>query len=660
MENKELFDVFKQESDERMQIVVTDMLTMEELGKNDEKIDEILRELHGLKGAARMIGLDDIVETIHALEEMFRDIKTEKMEFNKGVIDHIFSEIDKIIDYANNLTAVPENKGKEEKKPEKESKSHLFLNVNFEKVDKLINEINDYTIFFNNLYLIKKDLENLLDSVNGEDYKKEIKQTYRKIDTILKRGTIKIKSIHEAVFALRMVPVDTIFNRFKKDVRNVASEEDKKVEFVVQSGDIEADLHILRRLSDPILHILRNAVIHGIERPEDRKIKGKNEKGIIKISAMYEGNNLVVKISNDGKPIDYEEIKSVIIERGIVDRSVIENYSNEKLSQFLFTMGFTTRKDADYTSGRGIGLDAVKKIVEDELKGSIYLSSDEKETVFTLKIPLTLSSTDAAIIEDAGNRFAFPITDELMFVKYGEKDLRQIESKVYLLKNNAIYPVLFLNDILQYDKQISHGGHALIVDSKENPFSIVFDKVEDIKNIVINKLPYPAENIPFISGVTVSEGGNPILIMDLNDIKKFAGNEGIVRKSKIKGKEEKRVIKVLLAEDSPTTRDVETSILKKAGFDVKAVGNGKLAYDLLKKEHFDVVVSDIEMPEMNGFELASLIKKNEKYSDIPIIIVTTKDDNEFIQKGIEIGVDGYFLKSKFNEEDFVKKIENVI
>ena len=117
---------------------------------------------------------------------------------------------------------------------------------------------------------------------------------------------------------------------------------------------------------------------------------------------------------------------------------------------------------------------------------------------------------------------------------------------------------------------------------------------------------------------------------------------------------------MLLAEDSPTTRDVETSILKKAGFDVKAVGNGKLAYDLLKKEHFDVVVSDIEMPEMNGFELASLIKKNEKYSDIPIIIVTTKDDNEFIQKGIEIGVDGYFLKSKFNEEDFVKKIENVI
>ncbi len=660
MENNELFDVFKQESDERMQIVVTDMLTMEELGKNDDKIDEILRELHGLKGAARMIGLNDIVDTIHALEELFRNIKTEKQEFNKDIIDYIFNEIDKIIDFASNLTVKEEKKQDIEAKEKKEIKERVFLNINFEKVDNLVNEINDFTIFFNNFYSVKKQIENLYTLSEDEKTKKELKKINRLLDTYVKRGTIKIKSIHDSVFTLRMVPVNKIFDRFKKDVRNVASKEEKKVNFTIQSGDIEADIHILRRLNDPILHILRNAVIHGIEKPEERKRKGKNETGEIKISASYEGNNLVINISNDGKPIDYNEVKNVAVQNGLVEKSVAEKYTQEQLTQFLFSMGFTTKKNADYTSGRGIGLDAVKKIVEEELKGAIYLSSDSKETVFVLKIPLTLSSTDAAFIRDMNNRFAIPITGDLRFVKYNEDDLRQIENKIYLLKNNTIYPVLFLNDILRYDKPFSEQGSALIISSDVNPLSIIFDEVEDIRNIVINKLPYPAENIPFISGVTISEEGTPVLILDINDVKKFAGNNEIINRNKTEGKKEKREIKVLIAEDSPTTRDVEVSILKKAGYKVKAVENGKIAYETIKQERFDILVTDVEMPEMTGFELASLLKNDPKFSNIPIVVVTTRDDNEFIQKGIEIGVDGYFLKTKFSEEEFLKKIEKMV
>ncbi|MBI4743888.1 MAG: response regulator [Actinobacteria bacterium] len=507
-------------------------------------------------------------------------------------------------------------------------------------------------------------MENLCNQLKTDTYK-----LWRDQSELISHRDLIINGLQQEVMDARMLPIATIFNTFPRLVFDLSKEQEKKIKLNMEGLETELDKKMIEEIRDPLMHLVRNAVDHGIESPETRLATGKPAEGIIDLLATQEGESIVVKIKDDGAGVDLEKIKEIAIKKNHITSSEINSASRQELVNLLFRPGFSTSEEITNISGRGVGLDVVKRNIE-ELKGTVDLYSDSgKGTTVTLKIPLTLAIIRVLLVKVGEDIFALPTSSIEETIRIYADDIRKIEGEDAIDLRGTIIPVVDLANILNVSRVDGEGvfkegrASAVIVSSAGRRIGFIVDELVGEQSVVVKTLGGYLKNIGNIAGATVLDKGEVVIILHIPDLIKLAcfstETEKETLKTQFKDSEIGRKKLVLVVEDSSITRELEKDILQTLGYEVETASDGIDAVSRLAERSFDLIITDIQMPRMDGFQLVEYIRKEENYKNIPAIIVSSREEEEDIKRGVEVGADAYILKSSFNQADLHETIKRL-
>jgi len=475
-----------------------------------------------------------------------------------------------------------------------------------------------------------------------------------------------VQELHAEAMALRMLPLRTITEGFVRMVRDLSKAQGKEIALEIRGEHIEVDRLLLESLKPMFLHMLTNAVDHGIELPQERVARGKPAKGTINLTAHHEGNNVVIEIRDDGSGMDPKKIKATALRRGVIDADEAEMLKDEDVLYLTLRQGFSTSEIVTDISGRGVGMDVVKMNIE-KVKGNLILKSEVGSyTEMQLTLPLTLAVIDALMISCSGEQFAIPLSYVQETVKIRSSDIATVAGKEVLSVRNATVPLFSLARILGFTEQETRiaGGKmaAVILKQRDQTIACTIDSCHGTAEIVVKSLGGQLRKVRHTFGATVMGDGNPALILDVPDI--FTTAEGVssggLRKSLQASQAAVSRGNILVVDDSITTRTMEKSILAANGYDVTIAVSAEDALEKTAAASFDLVISDVEMPGLNGFELTARLRATDEYRNVPVIIVSSLAKDEHKRKAIAAGAQAYIVKGAFEQGTLLDTVETLI
>jgi len=516
------------------------------------------------------------------------------------------------------------------------------IRVDVKRLDQLMNLIGELVLAKNRLIKIYNDVE---ERYEGEKFLEELNQVVSSI-------SIVTTDLQIAVMKTRMLPIGKVFNKFPRLVRDLARELGKKVKLIIEGEDTELDKSIIEEIGDPLVHMIRNAVDHGIEPPEDRVQKGKPEEGTIWLKAYNEGNMIVIEIKDDGKGMDPEKLKQKAVEKGIITPQEAENMSDKESFMLVFKPGFSTAEKVTNVSGRGVGMDVVKTNIE-KLNGIIEIDSiPGKGTTIKLKIPLTLAIIQALLVASQEDLFAVPLSNVIETVRIVEEDIYTIEGKSVLKLRDEVLPLVNMADIFEIEKILEPEKYlyVVILGLGATKVGLIVDRFIGQEEIVIKSLGEFLKGLPGIAGATIRGDGRVTLIVDVASLMKLAKethNKKLVTdslKEAKKRKEKPEDYIVLIVDDSAMDRKVMRQAIEPLGVTIMEAKDGVEALNMLKQNDIDAILIDIEMPRMDGYTLAQEIRKYNKYRKLPLIAVTSRATKSDRVRGVEVGMNEYITK----------------
>ena len=542
------------------------------------------------------------------------------------------------------------------------------------------------------LYQLKyllSELPRILESVKDVSGKEDSLETCRDICSQAQRGAGKCREVlarqiesfetyllhwenlsnrlYNEAIATRMRPFRDGAHGFPRMVRDMARKLGKKIKLRLTGEGTRVDRDVLVKLEAPLTHILRNACDHGIESPQQRMAAGKLERGTIDLRIGHRAGMLSVTVTDDGKGIDPEHIRRRIVERSMASAEMARNLSEAELMDFLFLSGFTTAGAVTEVSGRGVGLDVVKNMVQD-VQGTMKVhSSPGRGTTFQMDLPLTLSVIRTLLVEIAGEPYAFPLTrlDRVLLVS--EESVLSIEDRQYFPFEGVNIGLVPAGQPLGLTSNpVLNGGMPVVVVSDSlKQYGVVVDRLLGEVDMVVRPLDARLGKVPNISAAAISEDGAPILIVDVDDLVRSIDYEltggRIARIARGEGHTGETAIKrILVVDDSITVREVERRLLENKGYQVEVAVDGMDGWNAVQTGKYDLVISDVDMPRMNGIELVKNIRKDPASRHLPIIILSYKDREEDRLKGLEAGASFYLTKSSFYDESFIKSVKDLI
>ncbi|QIR41400.1 hybrid sensor histidine kinase/response regulator [Tolypothrix sp. PCC 7910] len=478
--------------------------------------------------------------------------------------------------------------------------------------------------------------------------------------------------LQEGLTRARMVPFSQAIDRLRRGVRDNAIKYGKQVELMIEGGDTLIDKMILDHLTDPLTHMLNNAIAHGIETPEVRQAAGKNPVGEIKIRAFHQGNQTVISVGDDGAGIDTEKIKAKALKLGMLTAEEAKTITRIEIYNLLFHSGFSIKDEADEISGRGVGMDIVRSEIS-EVRGAVSTDSAiGKGTTFTIRLPLTLSICKALCCVSDKARIAFPMDGVEDTLDIPVKSIQQnADGQTFIAWRDTVLPFRPLKELLAFNRQISRGSvyggtrdddmvSVVVVRSANNLLALQIDLVLSEQEIVIKQFEGPAPKPLGVAGATVLGDGRIMPIADVLEIMDiFQGrmskqNGGIWQQKPAQTLPEVPVEKidptVLIVDDSITVRELLSLTFNKAGYRVEQARDGQEAWDKLRSGlPCDIVFCDIEMPRCDGLELLSRIQKDNNLNHLPIAMLTSRGADKHRQMAIQLGASGYFTKPYLEE-----------
>lgn len=475
-----------------------------------------------------------------------------------------------------------------------------------------------------------------------------------------------IDTLIEDLKKILMQPMNTLFDTLPYMIREVSRDLSKEIELELSGGDIEVDRRVLEELKDPVIHLIRNAIDHGIEKPEERIKGNKSPKGVIRIAAVEnEGNTVRLSISDDGKGMDFNRIKQMALKKGIITQKQYNELSEKEAILLAFHSEISTSQMITELSGRGLGLGIVADRVE-KLGGHVDIDSiPGKGTTFILTLPLTLATFRGVHITIAGEDFIVPSTPILRVLRIKKKDIQRVEGQETIVIDKRVYSFIDLAHLLGMappeQEKAREFISVLIIKSIDSTMAFGVDYIHSEQEILVKSLSKQNMHIRNVMASTVLETGRVIPILNPKDLilSAIKGEKAMMRISdKVQEKETKKSI--LVAEDSITTRLLLTNILTSANYQVKSAADGVEAYEILQTQSFDLLITDLEMPRMSGFALTEKLRKVERFKDLPIIICTALGSREDREKGIELGANAYLDKSSFNHQHFLSVVKKFI
>jgi len=776
---------FQEEAQDLLQRLNEGVITLEADPENRELIDQMMRDAHTIKGSSRMVGLIEISDVAHWLEDIMVKVRDGEMKYTSQMSDYFFEALDAIVYLADNkgvnaddmldldglkakLGALAEG-GAEAAKAESAaqrdasvaaeppvpapeadaapgepastsaappsgpapaaeadetvaveeddhtdapsggaakastagltSKVQATIRIRTSQVDALLNLISEVVIgqikaeqranemrTFNSgmtdswqaWLRVKTALNVLVEQTGFEHLDADINaldtlmsEQRRGLDSFVKdytedvsRVSLVVKDLQEQGMHLRMLPANTIFQTFPRAVRDLAKQFKKEVDFQIEGGDTELDKKVLEEINDPLVHIMRNSVDHGIEDPETRVKLGKPPHGTVKLAARQEGDRIVIEISDDGAGIDPQKVREAAIRKGYLTEAEAAAISDREARYLIFEAGFSTAAIITEISGRGVGMDVVRMFVVEKLKGALDVESEiGVGTTFKLTIPLTLAIIRALMLRVGDQVFAMPTASIDETLRIDPAEIIKVEGREVIRRQKRTIPLVRLSEILGVPATPSEGGKQPIVTIGYSGHRMGFmvDAFVGEQQIVIKPLGSHLKKIDNVAGVTILGAGEVVPILNIPDLMANARTKSGQRVGMVERVERQGPGQILICEDSFTTRELERSIFEAAGYKVEtavdgAQGLGKLR-DGLK---VDAVVTDVQMPNMTGFELTKAIKTDPQLMAIPVIIVTSLERDEEKAEGIEAGADAYITKSVFNQDTLLDTVERLI
>jgi two-component system sensor histidine kinase and response regulator WspE len=473
--------------------------------------------------------------------------------------------------------------------------------------------------------------------------------------------------LYHEVISVRMRPFSDGVQGFPRMVRDLARELGKKVRFDIMGKATEVDRDILEKLDAPLNHLLRNAIDHGIELPEDRLTAGKPETGTLRLEATHRSGMLMITISDDGQGINLEKLREKIVHKGLVGTDMVKKMTELELMDFLFLPGFSTAQNVTEISGRGVGLDVVRNMVH-EVGGVVRAVSKPGEGLtFHMELPLTLSVVRTFLVEIAGEPYAFPLARIDRCLELSRSEIDTVEDRQYFRfdENNIalvdIHHVLELNTTPQQEQEL----FVVVVSDRLNFYGLSVDRFLGEYDLVIRPLDPRLGKVPDISSVAVMLDGAPVLIFDVEDLVRSIDNllsgRRLRKLSSVTGKKETKIKKrILVVDDSFTVREMERKLLENKGYEVETAVDGVDGWNAVRADHYDMVVSDVDMPRMNGIKFVTQIKQHAELKSLPVIIVSYKDKEEDRLLGLEAGANYYLTKSSFEDDSLINAAVDLI
>jgi two-component system sensor histidine kinase and response regulator WspE len=475
--------------------------------------------------------------------------------------------------------------------------------------------------------------------------------------------------LHHEVLSSRMRPLAEGIRGFPRLVRDVSRQLGKEARFVVDGETSGVDRDILDRLEAPLNHLIRNALDHGLETPEVRRAAGKDPVGTIRLEARHRAGMLQLVLSDDGRGVDVERLRTKVVDKGLTSAAMAERLSEAELLDFLFLPGFSTSDRVTEISGRGVGLDVVQSMVQ-AVRGTVRVSSQPGRGMrFTLQLPITVSVIRALLVEIAGEPYAFPLNriDRILIV--APETIHELEGKPYLVLDDQPVGLVEASQVLELETaSASRDRFPIVVASdRSHRFGMVVDRFLGERDLRVAPLDGRLGRVPDINSTSVLENGWPVLIIDVEDLVRSVDNllsgrrfRRLAAEAEAGPQVVKTVRRVLVVDDSITVRELERQLLEAKGYRVDTAVDGVDGWNAVRATSYDLVVSDVDMPRMNGIDFVEHIKNDDRLRAIPVIIVSYKDREEDRIRGLDAGANAYLTKSSFHDQTFLNTVVDLI
>lgn len=739
----DMIGAFLDECNERLEGLSERLLELESRGNDRELVSELFRDLHTLKGSSAFAGLKKMNRVAHLAEDLIGELRDGKREITRGLIDVLLETLDvlrAIVDKARSRAPIdvevdtllqrlkdPEvvpfsapkalasaGGGAAANLPPKPqaaraaNQGSATLRIDFEKVDRLLNLVGEVVLARGRLTAaadsqgtLARELSSLRQKISRiknlpemleqrgsgksnvadelQRTERVLRETQGDLDSSLSVLGLAVSQLRDDVMKLRMVPISRLFSKYQRTVRELSHKLGKEVSVELVGAETELDKVLVERLEDPLLHLVRNAVDHGVEAPDERLRSGKARTGRLVLGATQRGGQILVTIQDDGRGMDPQKLRQKAQEKGILSASEARELSDSDSFQLIFRAGFSTAAQVSDVSGRGVGMDVVRDAIS-KLKGSIHLDSEAgRGTLLELRLPLTLAITQILAARVGGELVAIPLEAVASAQTITGSELEAVGSGTCLRVADELIPVVDLARLLGLGSTMN--GHlgdgaehsVVIIELGTERFGLLVQQVLGRHEVVIKSLGPLLAGTPCAAGATLV-GDRILLVVDLAEVatRSRDGGHGLGPRSSAtsligpgalaeagarpQGQPRARV---LVAEDSDTIREAIRRELTHAGFEVVAASDGTEALEIAARESFDAISTDVMMPRMDGYELTRRLRADPRYAEVPIVMVTSKDARLDTLRGFDAGASAYITKPA-DAAELVRTLESLL
>ncbi|MCQ2592844.1 MAG: response regulator [Treponema sp.] len=685
---------FIEETKEHSAAIHNDIIKLHETPENEELMKDLLRELHTIKGTSRMLGYMTLEKLSHGLEDVLKAISEKRLEITGVIVGLTLLTLD-MIDSC--LVKVKENlddtctidhflkayasvlaggsferqglqdeidgiSGLNDNSKEKEISVDDVQSIRI-KLETINNIINDYDGLIIREFKLKRVLD-LLQQEEIETKNPRLGTIRKNFESDLEQLEMRLFDVQNSIFNLRMLPLSIILDPLRRTIENDALSFGKKVRFDIPTNNITLDKVILEQLSDILLHLLRNSLDHGIESAEEREKLGKDPTGTIRLSTTSTANHLEMVIEDDGRGINYDKVRQKAINHYPDRESEIMAMSENDLSSFLFISGFSTNETVTALSGRGVGLDVVRTNME-KIKGKITFTTEKsKGTKFVLSFPSSLASLQGMFVTSGGMKFLIPAQYISEVTQIDENDYISLQNQNLYRLRESLIPIYNLSSILKNIKprneKRSKIVKTIIVEYLGKKTGIIVDDLQNYVSLVVKPLPDLLKNITALQGVVFDENYSIVPILNMPTILTMLKSLLNYDLQKFEVKTQQKEYSILIVDDSYTTRQIEQTILSMEDYLVDTAVDGIDALDKMKNKKYDVIVTDIKMPRMDGCVLIENIRRQELNKNTPVIVISSVYEQETRERFMSAGANAFIVKSDFERGNLLSTVKELI
>lgn len=490
-------------------------------------------------------------------------------------------------------------------------------------------------------------------------------QKAAELDEFAWQASQRAQVLYDTALACRMRPFADVLSGQVRMVRDLGRSLGKQVRLEIEGEKTQVDRDVLEKLEAPLTHLLRNAVDHGIEAPEQRVLAGKPAEGLIRLRASHQAGLLVLELVDDGAGVDLERVRRSIVERGLSPEQTAASLSEEELLTFLFLPGFSLRDKVTEVSGRGVGLDAVQHMVR-QLRGAVVLEQTAGEgSRFHLEVPLTLSVVRSLVVEVGSEAYAFPLAHIERMCDLAPEDIVQVEGRQHFWHEGRHIGLVAASQLLDRPST-QNGGQTLkvvVIRERETIYGVAVERFIGERTLVVLPLDERLGKVQDISAGALLDDGSVVLIIDVEDLLRSVEKlldtgrlERIARQNQAQAPRKR----ILVVDDSLTVRELQRKLLLNRGYDVAVAVDGMDGWNALRSEDFDLLITDIDMPRMDGIELVSLLRRDNRLQSLPVMVVSYKDREEDRRRGLDAGADYYLAKASFHDDALLDAVVELI